>query len=48
MNDRTYYFNRWLMTYGTPDGFADWWSLQIKLHGGRDDNLSSVVVFRES
>ena len=34
MNDRTYYFNRWLMTYGTPEGFADWWRHQIKLHGG--------------
>ena len=40
MNDRTYYLNRWLIVYGTPDGFADWWSLQIKLNGGRDENLS--------
>ena len=38
MNDLTYYLTRWLIVYGTPDGFADWWSLQIKLNGGRDDD----------
>jgi hypothetical protein len=39
MNDRTYYLNRWLIVYGTSQGFADWWSLQIKLNGGDNENI---------